>query len=59
MASKHEQLLEAAKKAADLIFSDTSVPPADTRASLVDLRDHIDMLVDTVEHSMADDNGEE
>jgi hypothetical protein len=59
MGSKHEQLLEAAKKAADLIFSDTSVKPIDTRASLVDLRDHTDMLVDAVETSMADDNGEE
>ncbi len=54
--SNHEQLLEDAKKAADKLFSDTSVALSETKASLRDLREHIDTLIDAVECSVEDVN---
>jgi hypothetical protein len=44
--SIHKQLCEDAKNAAYRLHADTSVPASVTRASLKDLRDHIDMLID-------------
>lgn len=49
--SNHKQLLEDAKKAADKLFSDTSVALSETKASLYDLQKYIDALIDVVEFS--------
>ena len=53
--SKHDELLDEARKAADALHGDTSVSLSETRASLRDLRGHIDMLIDAVENSEGDD----
>jgi hypothetical protein len=47
--SVHKQLCEDAKNAAYRLHADTSVPASVTRASLKDLRDHIDMLIDCLD----------
>ena len=47
----HKDRLEAAKKAVDELHSDTSVSLEETEASLCDLREHIDVLIDAVKHS--------
>ncbi len=47
----HEDRLKAAKRAADELHSDTSVSLKETEASLCDLRDHIEVLIDAVQHS--------
>lgn len=39
---------KSAEESIDDIFSDTSVPPAATRAALEHLRNHIDMLLETL-----------
>jgi len=44
----HDELLEAAKKAATALFSDQSVSRSQTRDSLRDLRDEIDVMLDTL-----------
>jgi hypothetical protein len=49
--SKHDDLLDAAKQAADALHADTSVPLSETLMSLRDLGGHVDMLIDAVEHS--------
>jgi hypothetical protein len=54
--NSHEQLLEDAKKMADRLFSDTSVALDETRASLCDLKEHIECLIDAVECSTEDVN---
>lgn len=51
----HDALLEGAKKAADRLYSDKSVPLDETRQSLTDLREHIDMLLDAVRHSKSEE----
>jgi len=53
--SKHkfeDDPLEAAKKAADHLHSDTSISLDETFLCLRDLRDHVEMLIDAVENSM-------
>jgi hypothetical protein len=45
---EHEELLEAAKKAADAVFGDTSVPRSKTKESLNDLASHIQDQLDTL-----------
>jgi len=54
----HDRLLEAAKKAADVLHSDTSVSAHETFDSLRDLRDHIEVLMDAVASTMPTDNEE-
>jgi|GEM_PF-5767713 hypothetical protein len=44
----HIELVETAKEAIQKVFSDTSVPQSDTRASLEELRDYLDELLDTL-----------
>ena len=51
--TKHEELLVAARKAVYRLavyrlHADTSVTVLETLASLRDLRDHIDVLIDTL-----------
>jgi hypothetical protein len=46
--TKHEELVEAAKKAITAVFSDQSVGQATTRESLKDLRDEIEVMLDTL-----------
>jgi len=41
--TEHEKKLEAARVAIDRLFGDASVSPEETRESLKDLRDHIDI----------------
>jgi hypothetical protein len=45
----YKQLCEDAKKAADRVHQDQSVPASVTRASLKDLRDHIDVLIESLD----------
>lgn len=44
----HEQLVTAAKTALDRVFGDTSVSPEETRSSLEELRDEINIKLDTL-----------
>lgn len=44
----HEQLVTAAKTAIDRVFADTSVSPAETRASLEELCAEIEIKLDTL-----------
>jgi len=48
MSVHHENLLEEAEKAADHVFSDTSVALVVTLASLQELREHVDSLIEAV-----------
>lgn len=48
---KHIELIETAKEAIKAVFADTSVPSSQTKESLEELRDEIDMLIDTVNDS--------
>ncbi len=54
MGSSHKKLLEEAKMAATRLFSDRSVSIAETRDSLRDLREHIDVMIDALESSVED-----
>jgi hypothetical protein len=54
MTKNHEALLEAAKTAADELFSDRSVSRAETRSSLEDLLGHIEVMRDTL-HDAAEE----
>ena len=45
----HEELLDAAKKAADKLFADTSAALIVTLASLHELREHVNRLIETLE----------
>lgn len=45
---KHEKLCEAALEAVTKVFSDNSVGRSTTRESLKNLRDEIDILLDTL-----------
>lgn len=49
-----EKLLAAAKAAADKLTSDTSCSQAETREALEDLRDHVNMRMDSLDE---DDEG--
>lgn len=51
MQQNHDKLLEAAKKAVDSVYTDTSVSLVTTLASLHDLRDYLDILIDAARHS--------
>jgi hypothetical protein len=53
--SKHDDLLDAAKQAADRLHADTSVSLYDTFDLLRDLRDHVEVLMDAVASSMPRD----
>ncbi len=44
----HDELLDAAKEAADALFSDKSVSREQTKESLEDLAGHIEIMVDTL-----------
>jgi hypothetical protein len=44
----HTRRLNTAKKAADLLYGDTSVTPAETMLSLKDLAEHVSVLIDSV-----------
>jgi hypothetical protein len=55
MAEKHDALLEDAKRAADRLHADWSVETADTLSSLEKLRDHVEMLVDSVKYDYGDE----
>lgn len=45
----HVELVQLAKSAIDKVFSDRSVSRADTKASLTELRDEIDVMMATLE----------
>lgn len=44
----HMQLMENAKIAIDKVFGDTSVPQSTTRESLEELRDEIEMKLESI-----------
>jgi hypothetical protein len=44
----HEQLVEAAKGAIQLVFGDTSVDSETTKASLEELKEELELLLDTL-----------
>ena len=44
----HMQLMENAKIAIDKVFGDHSVPPSDTRESLQELMEEIEMKLETL-----------
>ena len=44
----HDELVEAAKQAINSVFGDTSVDRSQTKESLKDLKDEIDILLDTL-----------
>lgn len=44
----HEELVEKAKDAINKVFGDQSVSRRETKESLKDLRDEIDILLDTL-----------
>jgi hypothetical protein len=46
----HMQLMENAKVAIDKVFGDTSVSQATTRDSLEELRDEIEMKLESIPH---------
>lgn len=48
MQGTHDLLVDKAKAAINDVFSDTSVPPETTAASLRDLRDEIEIMLDTL-----------
>jgi len=48
MGKKHDSLYEDAKEAINRLFTDTSVPPSQTRESLEALREEISNLIDTL-----------
>lgn len=54
--SKHNDLFDAAEKAASRLHSDTSVSLDETRRSLSALHDHVEMLLDAVENSGVEDD---
>lgn len=56
---KHEKLCEAAKEAIDQVHGDTSVTRGQTLTSLKDVREHLDLLVFSLENDDADDADEE
>ncbi len=45
---KHDELVEAAKQAINAVFGDRSVGRREARESLKDLKDEIDILLDTL-----------
>lgn len=49
------RLLEDAKKAADAIHADTSVEREITISRLEDLREHLDVLIESVDTDISDD----
>lgn len=55
MSKQHDDLFDAAEKAADRLHSDTSVSLDETRRSLSALRDHVEMLLDAVKNSRDED----
>jgi hypothetical protein len=55
---KHHNLLEKAREAIDAVFRDTSVSQADTKASLQELADDIQMKIDTL-RELSDQFGED
>lgn len=48
----HDDLVNAAKRAIERLFSDTSVDKEETRRSLEDLQGYIDILVESLESDM-------
>lgn len=52
MSAKHDELVEVAKKAISAVFSDRSVSPRDTMASLKDLAGDIDTMCDALENDI-------
>ena len=52
----HDRVKEAAFKAVDALGSDTSVSVHQTWDDLVELRDHIEMRMDSVANPMLNDN---
>lgn len=44
----HEMLITQAKKAIEVLFSDVSVPPEQTVIDLQELRDEIDMKLESL-----------
>jgi hypothetical protein len=55
---KHDDLLEAAKTAADKLYADTSVSSHTTAMSLGDLKDHVELLLESSElDEKEDDDG--
>jgi hypothetical protein len=59
MSATHERLHAEAIKAADRLHSDTSVSLHETWHSLVDLRNHVEMLMDAITNSMPKDEDQE
>jgi hypothetical protein len=55
----HDQLLESAKKAADKLFSDTTVALSETKAFLCDLEEHIGSLIDAIKYSIREEQKRE
>ena len=49
---------DRAKAAIDNMFGDTSVAPGKTKANLVALSEHIDMLIDTITDEPTDEDAE-
>ena len=49
--NNHEQLCEQALKAINRVHSDTSVSFSETYRSLRDLKEHIGMLIDSINYS--------
>jgi len=48
MSRNHEDLCKEAKDAVNKVFSDQSVSRSETKSSLQDIRDEIDVLLDTL-----------
>lgn len=46
---KHNELFEAAKKAVEDLFGDDSVPQSQTRQDLEQIKEDIDMMLETLE----------
>jgi hypothetical protein len=46
--SKHDELVEAAKQAINAVFGDMSVSRKQTKDSLKELRDEIEIILDTL-----------
>ena len=45
---------EEIKRMIDRMFGDTSVPAEDTRSNLSDIRDHVDVLIETIDETNGD-----
>ncbi len=50
--TEHDRLLDAAQKAIEDLFSDTSVSAAQTRSDLNDLRTDIDIKIECIDSDL-------